>query len=111
LFTVDGKPGLGSLRSTDVGRVANISEEHAASNFRVDPKGEGITYLQSIVSMANVHTMYRPRAESTFLCFVFSTNVAGQLSGYLKYSDLYYCPQNFLQLPYKEPISLVYFWG
>jgi hypothetical protein len=46
---------LGLLNHADLGDVANVSEVHAASYFRVEDGGS--MYLRSVGNIAHIHTV------------------------------------------------------
>lgn len=52
---------LGLLHSAVVSDVADVSEVHAASVFRIDPKDGGSIYLRKVGSFSHNHTVSQPK--------------------------------------------------
>jgi hypothetical protein len=60
LFFVDIDSAVGYLHYADAGCVADVSEEHTASIFRINTTNEGNIYLRNFGNTAQINTVQGP---------------------------------------------------
>lgn len=60
LFFVDVDCSVGNIHYADVGCVTDVSEEHTASNFRINTTNEGNIYLWNFGNTAHINTVQGP---------------------------------------------------